>query len=236
MDLNTARSSRRYSTLRSSAEGQRKNRVPREAVYCYIDAKYSLCLRGDGGQSLWKAINQVADVKRLVRERDEVPLSTIQGEDLSNIFVYNTPDGYPDRRNPPYGAVFARKVRPESGEDPLTDPHEIVGMVEELNSQESPSLPEDHSLHPDIIVLGEKVIALPVYVEDEHFLFRPFLVRGETGKPLLEAEQGTFGPGFAAVMAAVEWIKLGKMSWGRMLANSLSPLVGGQDAAQSNDT
>ncbi|WP_437651390.1 DUF6602 domain-containing protein [Sorangium sp. So ce362] len=58
----------RFPTLRSlGGRLERKERVPAEAVLAYIEAKYTLGIDGDGGQSLDKACRQLELVKRLPR-------------------------------------------------------------------------------------------------------------------------------------------------------------------------
>ncbi|NLX95611.1 MAG: hypothetical protein GXY83_05495 [Rhodopirellula sp.] len=59
----------RFPTLRIvEQEGfERKESIPLEAVYAYIEAKHTLHLQGDDGRSITRACQQVAAVKFLLR-------------------------------------------------------------------------------------------------------------------------------------------------------------------------
>jgi hypothetical protein len=65
----------------------RKEKVPAEAVLAYIEAKHTLSIHGEGGQSLQKATEQTAAVKALPRvpleHRHMVPaLSPFQASEI----------------------------------------------------------------------------------------------------------------------------------------------------------
>lgn len=214
----------RYPTLRNSAEGQRKNRIPREAVYCYLEAKHSVCLEGDGGQSLSKALDQVADAKDLVKDRKERSITEIGKHNFSNTFSIDTDQGYPSYQNPPYGAIFARQVRPRAGDPPLSNPVEVNERIAELQDTNSLPFPQNQDLWPDLLVLGPSLVAIPGCPKpDQGHAFRPFYIPKETTLVSNIADHGSFGIGFAAMMAALDWIHLGEMPWDDMIINGLSP-------------
>ena len=69
----------RFPTLRlhDRDDYSRKEYIPIEAAYCYIEAKHTLNLAGSDGQSLNKALDQVKKVKQVCSEREEIPSSQI---------------------------------------------------------------------------------------------------------------------------------------------------------------
>ncbi len=88
----------------------RKEKIPIEGVYSYIEAKHTVRLDGDGDQSLKKARKQVSDVKELVASREKRELNeAVDGVTFSGNFV--VPNDNWDIWNPPHGTVFARKVK-----------------------------------------------------------------------------------------------------------------------------
>src|SRR6266498_5826443 len=68
----------RFPTARLLGEDySRKEKVPIEAVFAYIEAKHTLQLVGDGGSSLLNALRQAGAVKALCEQRQPVPLTQI---------------------------------------------------------------------------------------------------------------------------------------------------------------
>src|SRR5262245_52310105 len=63
--------------LRGAASFARKEHVPIEAVYAYIEAKHTLRLLTEGKSSLGLAMNQAANVKGVVAGRAQVPLTQL---------------------------------------------------------------------------------------------------------------------------------------------------------------
>jgi len=85
---------------------ERKESIPVEAVYAYIEAKHTLCIEGDGDQSLAKACQQVRAVKSLPRE----PVPWIS-QDPYVAYPNATaapPTYWPESRNQLYGGIVAR--------------------------------------------------------------------------------------------------------------------------------
>jgi hypothetical protein len=112
----------RYPTLglRDANAYLRKDKILIEAVYAYIEAKYTLHLTGDGPQSITRAAQQVARVKKLCSGRDPVPFSAIApGINLTGNAGITPPANWPAIRNPMFGAIIARHVAVAPGDKHL---------------------------------------------------------------------------------------------------------------------
>ena len=204
-----------FPTLRLLPEEDfsRKEQVPAEAVYAYIEAKNTLHLAGTGGQSLEKSLDQVADVKRLPRER----------HGLGKLGRYNSIGGnlqttrgawMPQYQNPMYAVLFARRVLDKKGGKPLTD---AEAMVVPLN--ESSWGGREKATLPDTIVLGNDALALPyakAETEGGKSIVCHFVEVAEEAK-LTSAQGRAFSSAFCSLLHAVELIQLGPLPWGRIL-------------------
>jgi hypothetical protein len=195
-----------------------KERIPIEAIYCYIEAKHTLHIDGDDGQSLKKAIEQVKAVRTLCRGRKAVPLTDSgSGVNFSQGFTVTAPEGYPDYRNPCFTAIIARYVKPARGKGALSTTEEIQ---EAISRRKHFVDARDEDL-PDIMVLGDSVVALPVIQISEHEkLLRPFLVPGRSSYHVCDVNKIAFGVGFCALMAALDWIQLGAMPWSSIVGEA----------------
>jgi hypothetical protein len=195
----------RFPTLRVlQRDARRKERVPAEAVVAYVEAKHTLQVTGSGGQSLTKGCAQVRAVKSLYREPR--PLKEIVPAVLMEQMELSTPPGYPQIRNPWYGALIARRVAPED-----VQVHDLLGPLKEL----------PHPL-PDLIVAGDLVV-VPAY-----------LIRGERMRgglrPIFDPSINTligcrvrnsFGFGIAHLLWAAEVIELGGLPWTQILGETI---------------
>jgi hypothetical protein len=97
----------RFPTLRMTAseDYSRKENIPIEAVYAYIEAKHSLVLVGEGPSSLRHSCEQVATVKRLVSQREKRQLLDPDPYARSVIAPGDGSAPLHEVRNPVYGAV-----------------------------------------------------------------------------------------------------------------------------------
>jgi hypothetical protein len=211
----------RFPTFRDLHIGDflRKEQIPIEAIYCYIEAKHTLHIDGDDGQSLNKAIEQVKAVKALCRERKRVPLTVLgSGVNCGLGLSVKAPEGYPDYRNPFFTAIFARYVKRAKGKKQLSTTKEILEAV--LKRKHVRNL-EDEDL-PDMMILGESVVALPaVKTSDRHATVGTFLIPGKSFYHISDVDKTAFGVGFCALMAALDWIQLGAMPWSSIVGEAL---------------
>lgn len=212
----------RFPRLRPGAEDDfsRKQRIPIEAVYAYIEAKYTLALSGQDGQSLSKALHQVARVKSLISTREKMSRRAINryvtlGIDAD---LKLDPD-WPDIRNPPFVGILARRVRLKKGKD-IINPDNVVKMIaEERNLIPSP---HEISVSPDYMVAGQDCIFLPFRAEGESIEYvSPFLVEGATLRPV-KVEGSGFALGLVSLLCALDWIALGRAPFEKLIATEIT--------------
>ncbi len=211
----------RFPTFRGlhDADYSSKERIPVEAIYCYIEAKHTLHIDGDDGQSLKKAVEQVKAVKALCREPQAVPLTDLgSGVNFSQGITVAVPAGYPDYRNPFFAAIVARYVKQARGKKSLSTAEQIREAV----------LSRKHLLEaknedlPDIMVLGDSVVALPATkISANEALVGPFLLPGRSFYHVCELDKTAFGVGFCALMAALDWVQLDAMPWSSIVGAAL---------------
>ncbi|MCL4262800.1 MAG: hypothetical protein KJ069_06275 [Anaerolineae bacterium] len=210
--------------LRDHGDFARKEYIPAEATYCYIEAKHTLNLIGDDGQSLTYACNQVGKVKELLSKREKLPPSQIVPNFvLSHDMKVTTPENFPDHRNPAFTAIFAKQVRRKKGESEIADANQISSILKNTGMPAS-------SHPPDIIVLGQNVIVFPKVPTgqgDGARVSSPFYVPDLSMYHISIVDSIAFGIGLIAIMWATDWIQLGVMPWSNIIADALRlPLTG----------
>jgi len=140
--------------LRGRDDFARKEFVPVEATYCYIEAKHTVHVQGSGPQSLIHACEQVSRVNELCSRRP--PLAPGQIGPYSNIGLglsVTVPPDFPTILNQSFGVVFARHVRETSTSAPCPSGREIKKLLDGFNI--------DVPHPPDLLVLGDSVVILP---------------------------------------------------------------------------
>ena len=218
-------------SLRERDDLSRKESVPIEAVYCYIEAKHTINLEGDDPQSLSKACQQIANVKRLCATREAVSHDQIQPHlnvsfwnDIFELQV-NPPLYFPTILNPVFGVLFARYVRQKKGKkEVISSPDEILSIIG--------SLKVENDQHPDLIVLGSNVVISPIIVNEHNHtaeLRSPFFLEGQSSYFPVKVDGTGFGIGLLSMMYALDWIRLGVMPWNKILVDALGlPYTAGQ--------
>ncbi len=209
--------------LRDRDDLSRKESVPIEAVYCYIEAKHTINLEGDDPQSLFKACQQIANVKRLCITREAVPYNQIQPHLnvglLNNVFQLqvNPPPDFPTILNPVFSVLFARHVRQKKGKkELLSSPDEILSVIGNIKIESDQ--------HPDLIVLGNNVVITPIIANEQTRtakLRSPFFLEGRSFYYPAKVDGTGFGIGLLSMMYALDWIRLGVMPWNEILVDAL---------------
>jgi hypothetical protein len=193
----------------------RKEKVPIEAVMGYIEAKHTIQIEGDAEKdgTLARALAQVAKVKLLVGQREELPPLLRNPPDPSMGRYLPIGEGWPFRRNPFYAAIFSRFVK-EQGcpEDP-----EVLNTL--LLAQR---LPAAKVGGPDLIVAGQSNLALPAVTRPHgsRQILSPFLV-DDSRLAATTAPGIAYGVGLSHMLWALDNIELRKMPWEAILGNGL---------------
>lgn len=200
--------SARFPALRAIGEDlSRKEQVPAEAVLAYIEAKHTLYMHGNSGQSLEKAVDQTAAVKSLSR----TPLEhrhMISGLDLGA--QVNPPATYPKIKNPWYTAIWCRNSH--WPEDQRSISPQILNHIE-------------FNLRPDFIATDEGCL-LPMFLKYEsdaiipRMEIRPFLCE-KTSHVWADLKRIHLGLATVHLLSAIEWIVLSAVPWDRMMTSCL---------------
>lgn len=204
----------RFPTLRAldTDDYARKEQVPIEAVYAYIEAKHSIWIKGDGGSSFQKALNQVAQVKLLCDRRPSVMLRS--DHNVGQL------GGWPEIRNPAYGIILSRYVRLNNGGPILDDPDVILRHLLDARNRTL--------LAPDFCVLGKSnmlIPVLPVKGTDGTAMPSPFFQSGSSSLNTVLVDGVGFGAGLSLLLWALDWIQLGEMPWPAILEDCIPPLA-----------
>ena len=208
----------RFPTLamRRRDEFGRKEFIPIEAVYCYIEAKHTVYTDGDGPQSLRYAFEQVSRVKALCAERLPVNPNQIGRYTTTDVGINSTPPpDYPIIMNPPFGVVFARNVRKNQNSARCCSGSEVEALITGF------SYTNAHP--PDIAVLGDGLVVVPALTApDGSRTYRsPFFIKERSVHAHLVTDGLAFGIGFASVLSALDWMQLGVLPWHKILIEAL---------------
>ena len=194
----------------------RKEWVPIEAVFAYIEAKNTLDIQGNDGTSITKACVQVGNVKRLCGARPPVPLHEISRNVTITGAQINKPASLPNHRNPLYTMILSRHIRTKKGEKHLTDPMQII--------KELHGIKLENGNFPDAIVAGASNIVLPGKALLGNGIELRLLVFGDdcSLRPLVTKDVA-FGVGLCVLMTVLDSIQLGTMPWQHILEDALKP-------------
>ena len=163
----------RFPTIRGNNEDfAKKEQVPIEAVYGYIEAKHKL-----NEESLNKAVSQIREVKKLVSERPKIPINPITQSFGSN-FPGIKSSGikvYPNYGNPIFTMIWSKF---SEGDKKSTKGKDVVNMVTSILDQLDRSKDE---FGPDMVIAGETSYSIPALInkkkqEGQIFSFTPFSI------------------------------------------------------------
>ena len=140
--------------LRGRDDFSRKEQVPIEAVYAYIEVKHTLIIEGeDSNSSFQRASLQAKGVKDLLSTRDKVsfgqqdPYLSRTSEDADK-GRFSVPEWLPKYRNPPFCMIFARRIAHKNSDHLLEDPQEINSLLKSTGE-----ITKDN-FNADVVVAG----------------------------------------------------------------------------------
>lgn len=206
-----------FPTLRPNTKKayDKKEKIPIEAVYAYIEAKHTL-----DNASYDKAINQVIAVKELCSEREKMNIYQVDPHVATDRKLPYPVLHWPTYRNPVFGMVLGRYSTGADGKYQTSQPEEIDSFLKyKLNAmKECP-----HS--PDLIVAGPDNFLSPAHI-DENGQNTPslhFIPNVTSGYQVLQKTGVAFGAGLAQLAGAIDWVRLGRMPWIRIVNDARFP-------------
>jgi hypothetical protein len=200
----------RFGTLRLLEQDTfaQKEKIPLETVCAYIEAKHTLCIAGDGGQSLNKAVAQVAAVKSL--QRPAVPRSQITPQiAMGGDFGIAAPKGWPEMQNPLYGAVWARQVRLDERSQPVDDNRVILEALKRDLAR------------VDVVIAGRSVIGLPFFrmSNGSYQFISPHFLPGASRMQYYVTNGLGFAIGVSLLLWALDNMQMLGMPWREIIAH-----------------
>lgn len=195
----------------------RKECIPFDTVCAYIEAKHCLSLSGDDGQSIGKALSQVAAVKALTRRK--IPLNEIKGVTFGDGHTVTVPKGWPDHSNPLFTCIWSRRVRQKRGGEVLQDPQAILGALNETDW----SVQTD--MQPDLMVLGPNVVFLPQIgvTQQKRLYVSPFFIPGKSTYTA-QITEVAIGIAICSLLFALDNMQTDTPSYRRLIADGLGKL------------
>lgn len=208
----------RFPTLRllDKNDFNKKQEVPIEAVYSYLEAKHTIFLSNiDNGQSFAKAFTQVGKIKALPREKR----SLLALDPYANLGAgfRATRKEWPNYTNPIFGGIISRQVK-ENPKGKELNSSEIFQALKEL------IIPPD-SVYPDMIVLGQTDIMFPAIpdenTEDNVVFNSPFYVEGKSTLVIKQTKTSSLAVGVIMLLYALDTIKLDTMPYKKIIMSQM---------------
>lgn len=206
----------RFPTLRINDKDNfsRKEQIPIEAVYAYLEIKHTIILgNSKSTSSINHAISQVNKIKELCDQRTKVGIFQVDPhlpEFKNNLRC----EHLPEHRNPIFTAIISRYVAFENSTNRLTDVNEISNLLFTKDI--------DNSIYnPELIIIGNSN-----YLATGHYCDKYEKDGIETIFSLPDkksfygvhiAENLTYGLFLAYLIHAIDYIRLGRMPWANMI-------------------
>ena len=191
-----------------------KEQIPIEAIYAYIEAKHTLT-----DESFAKSVKQIIEVKKLCARREKVGIYQNDPYIAASLKALYAVDHLPNYRNPVFTMIFSRfaKNAKYSKSDTALNSIDLF-----LRQQLLELTKEDYEFFPELIVAGNSNFLSTSFKRGEenkptifHLSDRP-----SSGYQVIEQPNLAFGISFAHLMAAIDWIRLGKMPWEEIINES----------------
>jgi hypothetical protein len=190
----------------------RKEFIPIEAVYGYIEAKYTLDLSDSKSENLSKALSQINDVKEICNKRQAVQINQFENLVLDTVIA---PWDFPPIKNQSWAAIFCSRIKYDGRI--LESPEEIEKILKgkAINTLN----------RPDLIVFGSNVIGIPIFQnQPKHGVdtLSQFYINGKTGFKTLITEDKAEGIGICQLFAAFDKISLGQIKWANVVFDAMT--------------
>lgn len=185
-----------------------KQQIPFEAVFAYIEAKNTLVIEGEGGNTIHKAWSQCNAVKKL--KRKDVAYSKYS---VNNIPFSIPLPHWPKIGNPIYTAIFARGIRMKSNTT-ILKPEEFpyIHLLNRIKQLEQ-------NKQPDMIIADYNTLLIPVINKQVE---SPFFMENESILTAHISNELAFGIGLSYMFYAFDNIRLGKMYWPKIISDGMN--------------
>lgn len=184
-----------------------KQQIPFEAVYAYIEAKSTIIIEGNGGNTLNKAIDQCAKVKSLKRE--DVPYSKY----IINSIPLNKPlQNWPKIANPIYTAIVSNGIRETKNSQISSSFINTLEILKVVNSDKDKTL-------PDLIIADVNTLFIPLI---NNTVESPFMINKVSNLGFNHSKGMAYGIGLSYMFYAFENIKLGQIHWPKIISESMN--------------
>ncbi|WP_395065488.1 DUF6602 domain-containing protein [Flavobacterium sp.] len=206
----------RFPTLRINDKENfsRKEQIPIEAVYAYIEAKHTIILGNlTSKSSVNNAVSQVKKIKELCEQRSKIGIFQIDPH-LPEFKNDIKCDHLPKHRNPIFTAIISRYVAFENPTNRITDKNEINKLLFSKDIDKS-------IFNPELIIMGKSNYLATGHYYDEsksdgvETIFS--LPDKENFYGVHIAENLTYGLFLAYLIHAIDYIRLGRMPWANMI-------------------
>jgi hypothetical protein len=206
--------SNRYPSLgiREYNDFSRKEFIPAEAIYCYIEAKYTLDISDSKNNNLKKALKQVDDVKSICNKRESVEINHFDDLVFPKI---ESPWDYPPIKNKSWGAIFCSRIKFNG--NLLTNPLEIEEILRKTSI--------DTLNKPDLLIFGRDLITIPVFIDKPKkgiSTMSYFHLNGLTSYKTSITKNIAVGIGICQLLGAIDRISLGKIKWNKIVLDGIT--------------
>lgn len=203
----------RFPTLRLLEDDKydKKQEIPIEAVYCYIEAKNTLIVSGEDS-NFEKALKQSADFKMLERDHRKI-LSIDHHTDFGDKFSTEERKKWPNVANPIFTAVITRNLKDPPVNQKIDLPDFLLTETARLT---------DFTTSPDLIIAGGDVLLIPeILNEDANHHDSPFVNENNQLK-FFKTPKTALSVGLVTILYALDNIRLGEMPYSKIINKSIT--------------
>lgn len=189
-----------------------KEEIPIEAVYAYLEIKHNLT-----EDTLDKALKQVSNVKKLCSEREKVTRYQVDPYIQSDLKAPYQIKHLPAHRNPIYCAIVSRFT---NGSDISEDVNNFL-FSQKAKFSNNPNW----DFFPEMIIGGPNNFLCTGFIDEElHRIITMFHLPENdwVEYTLTKTPNLGFAICFTHLMAAIDYIRLGKMPWEKILNDGMN--------------
>jgi len=206
----------RFPTLRPNTikDFSKKEKIPIEAVYGYIEAKHTL-----DSQSFDKSFKQTKQVKKLCSTREQVNIYQLDPYIQSDKVLPYPVLHWPKYKNSVFCMIVSRYCVGEDGKTRATSSADVDVFLRSKISdlEKNPNL-------PDLIIAGAHNFLSPAAVQNgKNIPSLHFIPDVTHGYQVIKKLDIAFGAGLSQLAGAIDWARLGRMPWLRIVNDSRFP-------------